>query len=69
MQEALKDIARRLDAIEEHPDHCPFRESISDHERRLRVTERLLYLGMGGLTVLNCLGIWKMFSLTMGVGK
>jgi hypothetical protein len=35
----------------------------------MRVVERVLYLGMGGLTVLNMIGIWKMFSLTMVVTK
>lgn len=69
VRQALKDIVRRLDAIETHPEHCPYRRDIEDHERRIRITERVLYLGMGGVTVLNILGIWKMFTLTVGVGK
>jgi hypothetical protein len=42
-------------------------DTADDHEERLRALSRWVYLAMGGLTVLNSLGIWKYISL--GGGK
>jgi hypothetical protein len=43
-------------------------EITEDIEKRLRLIERTIYIGMGALAVLNTLGIWKLFTLP-GVAK
>jgi hypothetical protein len=67
--EVLKEINRRLGVIEAHPDHCPYRDDIIDHEKRLRTSERLQNILLGGLTVANMVGIWKWLSLASGGWK
>ena len=65
----LDEHDRRLDSAEGHPMLCPQVERVADHERRLRLVERAIYIGMGGLFVLNLIGIWKLFALEKVVGK
>lgn len=41
-------------------------KKLEDHETRLRTMEKVLAFGMGGLAVLNALGLWKLLSAGVG---
>jgi hypothetical protein len=69
MEERVKALATRVSAVEQHPTTCSQIAVIADHERRMRIIERALYIGLGGLAVLNSIGIYKIFHITVGVGK
>jgi hypothetical protein len=43
-------------------------ENSEDVQRRLRSIERTVNIAIGGLAVLNLLGIWKLFTITGKVG-